>query len=616
MRATSPMLLSVLSIAITVLFCASARAASLQLLYQNDGDWVREVDDSRRQPGYLLATTPVSASDAAKACGALNEKLYVPGAQIDPGLEQQLAYLVLKGQYAEGQALWVDSSTTSDAAIAGRSALAVPRAQRGRTRAMVSSRADQDQDQSSHAALIIGGKQSQTTVSSKTADQMFPVLCTQSAPRHYANETDFSALWRVQTGHWLGFRDALSFRFHNVPYATNTQRFEQSKVLTPTDLVNATDGNRSGQCPQGAGTDYAYTEQCLVLNVFTPALSDAAQTTKDGGQTASRPVMLWLHGGGFSSGSGLDQTFDGGSLASRGDVVVVTPNYRLGTLGFLAIDTDGEHANYGFGDVITALQWVKENIHYFGGDPSAVTVFGQSAGAQLVSALMGSKAAQGLFHRAIVQSGRPSDNANALQSVKDSLADSGSSSKAITAVGCSTKETTENLLECLRAVPAGNFLNVSPKASALLVDGHLITQRRLNFGKGFVQPGVPLLQGFMRDELGSLGSGIPSASETNLDAGLKSAGVSDGNRTTIESKPDLFPPSGPGGVQNTTVSVVTDITSIARCGQEATLYAAAQSGALSAGLWGYYQNQRSIQIPNYDPYAICQQTSAGQPYYL
>lgn len=115
--------------------------------------------------------------------------------------------------------------------------------------------------------------------------------------------------------------------------------------------------------------------------------------------------MFWIHGGAFVSGYGSDPTFDGGNMASRGDVVVVTINYRLGAFGFLALNDGKTNGNYGIADQITALDWVREHIKDFGGDPESITIFGQSAGAASVRALLGSPKAIGKFKNAIPMSG-------------------------------------------------------------------------------------------------------------------------------------------------------------------------------------------------------------------
>jgi para-nitrobenzyl esterase len=141
-------------------------------------------------------------------------------------------------------------------------------------------------------------------------------------------------------------------------------------------------------------------EDCLVLNVFTPALS--------GGR--KRPVLVWLHGGGFSTGSGSGAILDGTSLAHTHDVVVVTINHRLNVFGFTYL---GEAAGSDFVlsggagmlDIVAALQWVRDNVERFGGDPGLVTIFGQSGGGRKVATLMSMPSATGLFHRAIIESG-------------------------------------------------------------------------------------------------------------------------------------------------------------------------------------------------------------------
>lgn len=140
-------------------------------------------------------------------------------------------------------------------------------------------------------------------------------------------------------------------------------------------------------------------EDCLTLNVWTPATDDA-----------KRPVMVWIHGGAFVGGAGSSQLYRGTHLVDRGDVVVVTINYRLGALGFLAhpsLDDDGYSANWGLLDQIAALEWVQSNIEGFGGDPDNVTVFGESAGAMSIGNLLAAVGSRGLFRRAILQSGHP-----------------------------------------------------------------------------------------------------------------------------------------------------------------------------------------------------------------
>jgi para-nitrobenzyl esterase len=174
---------------------------------------------------------------------------------------------------------------------------------------------------------------------------------------------------------WTGTRDALAFG----PTAPQT-------------------ADNSGTT--AAGSPVQQSENCLVLNVFTPGLKDGRK----------RPVMVWLHGGGFSSGSGSGRILDGTSLAHTHDVVVVTLNHRLNVFGYTylgnAMGADFElSASVGLLDLVAALKWVRDNIAAFGGDPNMVTIFGQSGGGRKVATLLSMPNAKGLFHRAIIESG-------------------------------------------------------------------------------------------------------------------------------------------------------------------------------------------------------------------
>lgn len=177
---------------------------------------------------------------------------------------------------------------------------------------------------------------------------------------------------------WAGVREA----FESGPGAAqNTGR------VTPSGAIGGFFGNPA-----------ARSEDCLTLNIFTPGPSGTP-----------RPVLVWIHGGAFTIGSGSAPIYDGGRLAKRGNCVVVTIHYRLGALGFLTpgpLLPEGPFAsNVGVRDQLAALEWVRDNIHGFGGDPARVTVFGESAGGMSVGALLGMPAARGLFARAILQSG-------------------------------------------------------------------------------------------------------------------------------------------------------------------------------------------------------------------
>ncbi|MBV7417562.1 carboxylesterase family protein [Comamonas sp. CMM03] len=210
-------------------------------------------------------------------------------------------------------------------------------------------------------------------------------------------------------GKLRGLRTAQGFAFKGVPYGESTggaNRFRPP--VAKQGWAGVRDATAHGaSAPQPAVPlvpEFAWywptaatSEDSLSLAVFTPAL--------DG---KKRPVLLWLHGGGFATGAGTAPGFDGSHLAQSQDVVVVSINHRLNVFGSLLIDAPGfapESANVGVLDQVLALRWVRENIARFGGDAGNVTIFGQSGGAAKVTALLGAPAAKGLFHKAIVQSG-------------------------------------------------------------------------------------------------------------------------------------------------------------------------------------------------------------------
>jgi para-nitrobenzyl esterase len=199
-----------------------------------------------------------------------------------------------------------------------------------------------------------------------------------------------------------GVRREGHLAFYNVPYAacpSGEHRFRAPQPAAPWGGVRRAHeiGYAAPQTPhviQGFAASGPQDEDCLNLNVFTPAA--------DG---ARRPVLFWIHGGGFTHGAGYEPLYDGGPFVTRHDVVVVTINYRLGALGFLSIPEAGFGPNQGLLDQVAALRWVQANVEAFGGDPANVTIFGESAGSASVAALLAMPPAKGLFHRAILQSG-------------------------------------------------------------------------------------------------------------------------------------------------------------------------------------------------------------------
>ncbi|SMQ61732.1 carboxylesterase/lipase family protein [Agreia sp. VKM Ac-1783] len=237
-------------------------------------------------------------------------------------------------------------------------------------------------------------------------------------------------------------------------------------------------------------------EDCLNLNVWTPRADARA-----------RPVMVWIHGGGYIGGSNSSGLNNGAELAATFDVVVVSINYRLGALGYLQLghllgEEYADAGNLGVLDQIAALEWVRDNIAAFGGDPQCVTVFGESAGGAAVATLLGTPRAEGLFHRAIVQSG----TAERARSLPES--------EAITAAFLDAAGMTEQTASRLLDMPLEEVLVAQQRFADSFargvvglalpfqptIDGRVLTELPLDAVARGVNGGVPLLVGTNRNE--------------------------------------------------------------------------------------------------------------------
>ena len=253
-------------------------------------------------------------------------------------------------------------------------------------------------------------------------------------------------------------QDNGTVRFLGIPYAqppVGDLRFRPpqdveawSGVMSAATLPPLCQQQVNGDFLTTAEAENGMSEDCLYLNVIAPENAD------------SLPVIVWIHGGGLVAGAGSLKPDDGEELVSAEDVIFVSINYRLGALGYLVADeliNESEYGvagNYGALDQVAALNWVQENISAFGGDPTRVTIFGESAGGGSICALLGSPIAQGLFSRAVISSGVCYNN-SVESEVQKGL-------EVIEHVGCANAEDT---LVCLRSLPEDAFNDVSMQLS-------------------------------------------------------------------------------------------------------------------------------------------------------
>jgi para-nitrobenzyl esterase len=207
---------------------------------------------------------------------------------------------------------------------------------------------------------------------------------------------------RTSAGRVRGTFENGILAFKGIRYGADTRPYRFQPPQKPKPWHDVREAATYGaSCPQPSGGERTASEDCLFLNVWTPALHDGGK----------RPVMVYIHGGAYANGSGSDPLYDGVSLCKRGNVVVVTINHRLNAFGYLYLgmlsgDKYADSGNAGQLDLVLALEWVRENVEEFGGDPDTVMVFGQSGGGAKIATLMAMPTAKGLFHRAATMSGQ------------------------------------------------------------------------------------------------------------------------------------------------------------------------------------------------------------------
>jgi len=307
----------------------------------------------------------------------------------------------------------------------------------------------------------------------------------------------------VQTkqGKLEGQASKSSYSFLGIHYGADTggqNRFLPPQPVQSWSGVKKADqmGNRCPQppinMPGEMGTvlsfsDLPTSEDCLVLNVWTPRVHDHAK----------RAVMVWLHGGGFFLGSGGDKYYEGSNLAGKNDVVVVTLNHRLAAFGYLFLGNEAGPAYadsqlVGMLDIVQALHWVKENIAQFGGDPNNVTIFGQSGGGSKVSALTAMPSAQGLFQKGIIESGA----AVHLGSIADATV---TRDKVLANLGLKSVD-----MDKLRSVSTQDLMMAGAKAGLLAffpaVDGKILPTHPFDPIASPLSAKIPIMVGSTKDE--------------------------------------------------------------------------------------------------------------------
>jgi len=316
-----------------------------------------------------------------------------------------------------------------------------------------------------------------------------------------------TVLVETAMGKLAGLRKADVLSFRGVPFAqppVGRRRWRMAEPAAP--WIGIRDATRfASVCPQSAiplealtgGISTEHSEDCLYLNVWTPAC--------DG---TRRPVMVWIHGGGFVIGAGSQAIYSGARLAER-DVVVVTINYRLGAFGFLdwsqatASRLPGAGTE-GLGDQILALDWVKRNISAFGGDPDNVTIFGESAGGMSVGALLASPIARGLFHKAVAQSGAAhigfdrERSARVARAMLDALGLDAAQASRLSEAPADAIHKAQHVV--LTRARNGNLRKVGPLPFQPVIDDALLSQRPIEAVGAGSAAGIPILAGTTRDE--------------------------------------------------------------------------------------------------------------------
>lgn len=302
-----------------------------------------------------------------------------------------------------------------------------------------------------------------------------------------------------------GTTDGTVNTFLGVPYAQPPEsvlRWRAPQPLQPWSGIRDASSNGAA-CVQGGQPTGSFitSEDCLSLNIWVPA------------SPGPHPVMVWLHGGAFLIGAGNESEYDGSTLAREQGVVVVDVNYRLSFMGFLALpqlsaeNGDGHSGNQGFYDQLAALKWVKQEISRFGGDPANVTLFGESAGAISTCLMLASPLSDGLFQRAILESG----NCRLMPAISQAQAEQAGAA-FLAKIGCSgdnpsltcaRSKISQQILAALN-LPMNEYLKIPPELwgfnPGIVIDGKFLPKPPMELLAAGAKPGVEVLIGTNKDE--------------------------------------------------------------------------------------------------------------------
>ncbi|KAF7375397.1 Carboxylic ester hydrolase [Mycena sanguinolenta] len=530
---------------------ASPQASpAVSLLFQNDGNWTNYAN----LPSALIFYDAVTFDEAEAICRANNETLLSSTSL--KALTQQFTYLEYLKDITPTTRYWISTGATTPL--------------------------------------------SSSNVSQAQPREKLQFLCTNSAPHTTIVDTDFSASPRTTVTSngivYTGTRDHLTFRFMGIPYAqppVGPLRFKDPEPWNGT-AVDAT--FFKPVCLQFGffGSDdfglmpWGNSEDCLNLHVFTPYIPSSNPSKS---APALKPVLFWIHGGGNTQGTGEDATFDGGSLVSRTDSVVVTVDHRLNIFGYLGLD-DAIKGNYAIADKVAALQWVHDNIAQFGGDPERVMIFGQSAGGSSVIELVKTPKARGLFSAAISQSGGGSP---VWQNYTAAAA------AVLPELNVFCNSTGAERLACLQALPADTILNITNTVTTWMgvVDGEYVvndTVSQVSQGPSGVNS-VAYMAGFMPEEGESLLGTTIAPNMTEFDPG-SIVGEALGEKILASG---LWNPSASFTPYNATIYVYTDW--LLTCPAEEMITAAANADTFPS-LY-VYEMQRAYALSYFDAYDLC-----------